>query len=262
MPAVGRPDRRGQDGTLEEPGAEAGGGGRPQGGLELGDELGDLSVRGDDRRPRAHRPFVGLDRHARHLGHDRTHVPDGEGDARRPRPLPQHAQQEGGVDLRVLGRPVGPGEAREVEARLEHVVVEELAREAVVPQHVLALRELLGLRADRGEEEAAARRVAAVASRLVEEGAQAQVVLAARRPDEAGLGPADRPGHPGVGLAGAEEGEAQAAGALLRGGPAEDSDPRPAAGELERGGEGREPGAHHCHVHVDRTTEDRGEPHA
>ena len=70
-------------------------------------------------------------------------------------------------------------------------MVEELAGEAVVAQPVLALRELRRLGAVGGEQEAAARGVAAVPPRRLEESAEAQVVLAAGRPDEARLVPAE-----------------------------------------------------------------------
>jgi hypothetical protein len=89
-------------------------------------------------------------------------------------------------------------------------VVEELAREAIVAQHVLALGESLGLAAVTCEQEAAARDVGAGSRRLFEERLGTQVVLAACRPDELRGRPADRLCHCEVGPARPEQHEAQA----------------------------------------------------
>ena len=263
--AVGGPDRGGQDRPRQERDAQAGrrrpaaaAAGAPGRGPATGPSVAtrtaparttpsSISTLTSDASARIARTGAGL-----------------EADAGRARPLAERAEQERAVDLRVLGGPVGAREAREVEAGLQHVVVEELAGEAVVAQHVLALGELRGLGAVAGEEEAAARRVAAVAPRLLDERAQPQVVLAPRRPDEPRLRAADRPGHLRVRPPGPEQGEAEAERPLLGGSGAEDDDPRPAAGELERGRERGQAGAHHGHVRLERRVpaQEAGDPHA
>ena len=199
----------------------------------------------------------------RGLGQDRPDRAGLEADSGRARPLAQRAEQERAVDLRVLGGPVGAREAREVEPGLQHVVIEELAGEAVVAQHVLALGELSGPGTVAGEEEAAARRVAAVAPRLLDQRAQPQVVLAPRRPDEPRLGAADRPGHLRVRPPGPEQGETESERPLLGGSGAEDDDLRPTARELDRGRERGQPGAHHGHVRLERRVpaQEAGDPH-
>src|SRR5262249_57845379 len=81
-------------------------------------------------------------------------------------------------------------EAQEVEPRLEHVVVQELAGKAVLAQEVLAVGERGPLLARRGEEKASASPVSAVPAQPGQQLAKPLVPLAVDLPDRGGFGPA------------------------------------------------------------------------
>src|SRR5438093_3195669 len=156
----------------------------------------------------------------------------------------QRRHQPPRIELGIFGAPVGAGEPADAEARLEHVMVEELAGKAVFAQRVLALGQRLGFGAILGDEEAAPALVAAVVAEHGQQLPQAVVVLALdlprfprRWPPPAAHGLDVQEPGPGRNVA---EVERRRAAADSRG--FQDQGPAPAARQLPGGEAAGEPG--------------------
>src|SRR5439155_12777259 len=140
------------------------------------------------------------------------------------------------VDLPVVGGPETAGEAGHGKPALDHVVVEELAGEAVVTQQVLAFRQLRRLLAVDRHLEPAVPNVCAILAHRREPFLDARVVLAMRLPDRAGAVAAEIAdgGEVVRAEAGRDVTEVASRGARADRPRFQDDDPEAPGGQIER----------------------------